>query len=77
MLFKENSIIICSQNTKKKILEDNFRQKKLFNATFFSLQEFINRLAFKITDEAIVYSKNFLGISYENAKTIVPNIYYI
>ena len=77
MLFKENSIIICSQNTKKKILEDNFRQKKLFNATFFSLQEFINRLTFKITDEAIVYSKNFLGISYENAKTIVPNIYYI
>ena len=77
MFFKENSIIICNQNTKKRILEDNFRQKKLFNATFFSLQEFIERLCFKITDEAITYSKHFLNTSYENAKIIVPNIYLI
>ena len=77
MIFKENSIIICNQNTKKRILEDNFRQKKLFNATFFSLQEFINKLCFKITDEAIVYSQKFLNTSYANAKVIVPYIYYI
>ena len=77
MIFKENSIIICNQNTKKRILEDNFRQKKLFNATFFSLQEFINKLCFKITDEAIVYSQKFLKTSYANAKVIVPYIYYI
>ena len=77
MIINENSIIICNQNTKNKILEANFREKKLFNATFFSLEDFRNRLLFKITDEAMVYSADFLNVSYENAKVIAPYIYYI
>lgn len=77
MNIKENSIIICNQNTKKRILEKNFHQKKLFNATFYSLEEFKNKICFKITDEAVFFAAKFLNISYENAKVIVPNLYYV
>ena len=77
MIIKENSIIICNQNTKTRILEENFSKKKLFNATFLSLEEFRNKFYFEITDEAYVFAAKFLDTSYENAKVIVPNIYYI
>lgn len=77
MKLKENSIIVCNQNTKKKILEVNFNQKKLFNATFFTLEEFKSRFCFKIIDQAVVFAANFLNISYKNAKIIVKNLYYI
>ena len=77
MIIKENSIIICNQNTKTRILEENFSKKKLFNATFLSLEEFRNKFYFEITDEAYVFAAKFLDTSYDNAKVIVPNIYYI
>ena len=77
MNVRDNSIIVCDQNTKNEILKQTFHQKKLFNTTFFSLEEFKNRFFFKITDQAVLYASKFLKMSYKNAKVIVKNIYYV
>lgn len=77
MVFKENSIIICSDNMKMDILKRNFEEKKFFNYTFISLKDFIERYTFKITKEAIVYAMQYLSLSYKNTKTIIQNLYYI
>ena len=77
MDFKNNSIIICNQSTKKKILELNFLEKKLNDFTSIDLESFKERFYFKISYNAIIYAMNFLNTSYENAKIIVKNIYFI
>lgn len=77
MLFDNNSIIICNQETKTKILKANFENKKLFNHTFISLSDFISRYTFKITDQAVVYAMRYLSQSYKNTLVIIKNIYLI
>lgn len=76
-MFENNSIIICNQSTKKKILERNFFEKKLNDFTFIDLESFKERFYFKISYKAIIYAMKFLNTSYENAKIIVKNIYFI
>lgn len=77
MIYKENSIIICNPSTKQNILEKSFLEKKLFNYTFITLNDFKERYYFKISDAAIVFAMNFLNCSYDNAKLITSNIYYV
>ena len=59
MRFKNNSIIICNQSTKKKILESNFLEKKLNDFTFIDLESFKERFYFKISYKAIIYAMKF------------------
>lgn len=77
MIYEDNSIIICNQNTKVHILKENFNNKKLFNYTFISLSEFIKRYTFKITDKAVIFAMEYLSLSYKNALTLIDNIYYV
>ena len=77
MNIKENSIIVCDRNTKRKILKQSFQEKKLFDYTFITPSDFKNRYYFKITDQAVVFAMQFLSMSYANAKQIINSIYYI
>ncbi len=59
------------------ILKKSFEEKKLFNYTFISLDDFISRYTFRITNEALIFAMNYLSLSYQNTKAIIKNIYYI
>lgn len=77
MEFVNNSIIICDESVKRNILKRSFDEKKLFNYTFLSLNEFKNRYLFKISDEAVIFSMEYLALSYENSKKVIQDIYLI
>lgn len=77
MYFEDNSIIICKSDFKKKILKSNSLSNSVSNYTFFTLEEFIKRYTFEITNEAVVYAMNQLGMSYKNTLTIIKYLYYI
>ena len=38
--FCDDAIIICNNNIKNKILKDAFKEKRLFNYTFYSVNNF-------------------------------------
>ena len=75
--FCDDAIIICNNNIKNKILKDAFKEKRLFNYTFYSVNNFKEKYYYKITKEAYIYASKFLNLSYQNSKLITPAIYYI
>lgn len=75
--FNSGSIIICNQKLKEDILKEAFLSKRIANYKFFSFNDIKEKLYFKITKQAIIYAMDFLGMSYQNTKLILSNIYYL
>ena len=52
---KNETIIICEQNTKNKILKQLTKEKKLLNIKLLTKKELIKKLYFTYDENAILY----------------------
>ncbi len=69
-----NSIIICSQDEKNRILKGI---KKLVNIKLISMSEFIKSYYFDYDEKAIIYLINKYDIKYEVALEYLDNLIYV
>lgn len=76
-LFKDNQIIICSSDYKKKILKLLNEHKLLLNIKFFSIREFIDKIDFSYDEKSIYYLINKYNLKPSNAKMYLDNLYYV
>lgn len=72
----ENTLIICPNDYKNKLLESFSNEKKIINVNFMSFNEYKKNYYFDYNIDTIKYLTNE-GLSVENAKEIVENIYYV
>lgn len=77
MVLEDNRVYIVPENIKKKLLLELTNKKLLIDIKFFSLKEFINNLTFTYDERAIYYLMKNYNYKYDNAKTILDNLYYI
>ena len=73
-MFQNNSIVICSNDTKLKILESI---DKLINIKFYTLSDFIKNLYFDYDERSILYIIKKYGVKYEIALEYLNNIIYV
>ena len=69
----DNSIVICSNTMKKKILSQNI----LLNVKIMSMNEFLKKMTFDYNDEAIFLVMQRENVNYSLAKMSLDNIYYV
>ena len=69
----DNSIVICSNTMKKKILSQNI----LLNVKIMSMNEFLKKMTFDYNDEAIFLVMQRENVNYSLAKMYLDNIYYV
>ena len=69
----DNSIVICSNTMKKKILSQNI----LLNVKIMSMNEFLKKMTFDYDDEAILLVMQRENVNYSLAKMYLDNIYYV
>lgn len=72
----DNSLIICPNNYKEKLLSFFNDEKKIVNVNFMILEEYKKNYFFDYKISAIKYLTN-KGLSVNNAKEIIENIYYV
>ena len=77
MVLEDNRVYIVPDNIKKELLLELTNKKLLIDIKFFSLREFINNLTFTYDEKAIYYLMKNYNYKYDNAKTILDNLYYI
>ena len=77
MVLEDNRVYIVPENIKKELLLELTNKKLLIDIKFFSLKEFINNLTFTYDEKAIYYLMKNYNYKYDNAKTILDNLYYI
>ena len=77
MVLEESKIYIVPDNIKEELLLELSNKKMIVNIKFFSLKEFINNLTFKYDEKAIYYLMKNYNYKYDNAKTILDNLYYV
>ena len=77
MVLENNKIYIVPDNLKKELLLDISKKKMLVNIKFYNLKEFISNLTFKYDEKSIYYLMEQYNYKYDNAKTILDNLYYV
>lgn len=77
MVLENNKIYVVPDNIKKELLLELSKKKILVNIKFYTLKELINNLTFKYDEKAIYYLMDKYNYKYDNAKTILDNLYYI
>ena len=70
---KNETIIICNESDKEKILMRN----KLINIKVMSMNQFISKYCFDYDDDAIIYVMEKYNVKYEIALVYIKNLYYI
>lgn len=70
---KKESIIICNDSDRKKILKRN----SLVNIKAMNIQEFIAKYCFDYDENTIIYVMNKYNIKYEIALVYIKNLYYV
>lgn len=71
------TIIICSDEYKNKILDECFKLKKIVDFKIFNLNEFIKKMTFDYDTKTIYYVMKNYNLSYENALVYIQNLYYV
>ncbi len=71
---KNNSIVICSNDTKFSILKNI---NKLLNIKFMNIEEFIKSYYFSYDEKAILYLIKKYNIKYETALEYLDNLIYV
>lgn len=74
---KNNSILICSNSDKEKILKYLYSSKKLLNFKIMNLNEFIKKMTFDYDTKTIYFVMKEYHLTYENALNFIQNLYYI
>ncbi len=74
---QNETIIICEQETKKQILKQLTKEKKLLNIKLLTKKELINKLYFSYDYNAILYLIEKYNYKYEVATMYLDNLIYI
>ncbi len=77
MVLEDSRVYIVPESVREELLLELSRKKLLIDIKFFSLKEFINNLTFTYDEKAIYYLMSEYNYKYDNAKTILNNLYYI
>lgn len=70
---KRETIIICNDSDKKKILMRN----KLLNIKVMNVKQFISKYLFDYDENTIMYVMNKFGVKYEVALVYINNLYFV
>lgn len=76
-MFDDNSIVICDEFYKKKILTDYSENKKIVNFKIININEFINKMTFNYDTKTIYYIMNKYDLKYEVALIYLKNLIYV
>ncbi|MBR3661283.1 MAG: PD-(D/E)XK nuclease family protein [Bacilli bacterium] len=74
---ENNSLIICNQFIKERILLELSNNDKFLNLKFMSLKEFYNYFFFNYDEETLYYVKNKYQINLEIANIYLNNLKYV
>ena len=73
----DNTLIICPDSFKKTILKHLSMDKKIVDAKFMDLNEYRRNWFFDYDLKSIKYLVDKYGLSINNAKEIIENLYYL
>ena len=71
----DHSLIICPDASKRSILEDLYKEKRIADLKFMSLSEYRKKYYFDYDFKAIRYLNETHGLSISNAKEILDRLY--
>lgn len=69
--------IIVPQNYKKSLIKKLSKQNNLYKAKILGIDEVTKRLLFDYDEKTIYYLIKEKNYSYENAKELIKNMYFI
>ena len=72
----DNSLVICPNNIKEKILLNMSKNKELVNAKFMNIEEFKNNYYGTYKDDAMYFLLKNFNINYDVAKEYLYNLFY-
>ncbi|MFI3252272.1 MAG: PD-(D/E)XK nuclease family protein [bacterium] len=72
-----NTIIICPDDFKKKRLNELYKENKINEDFYITLEQLKERLFFKIETEAKLFTRDYLNVKYSVACSLLSNIYYV
>ena len=75
--FENDTLVICPNSYKKKLLASFYNEKKIINVSFMTIEEYKKNYFFDYDYKAIKYLMDKHGYSVNNAKEIIENIYYV
>ena len=75
--FENDTLIICPNSYKKKLLASFYNEKKIINVSFMTIEEYKKNYYFDYDYKAIKYLMDKYKYSVNNAKEIIENIYYV
>ena len=70
-------LIVCPNDIKKKILEENSKSNDLVNIKFMTKKEFINNYYFSYDDKSLYYLMDKYNYNLDVAKVYLNNLYGI
>lgn len=77
MIYQDNTLIICPNATKLKILNEQIEEKTLYNIKFMTKEEFKNNYYFSYDDSALFYLMKKYNYNLDVAKVYLKNLYVI
>ena len=77
MIYQDNTLIICPNATKLKILNELLEENTLYNIKFMTKEEFKNNYYFSYDDSALFYLMKKYNYNLDVAKVYLKNLYVI
>lgn len=77
MIYQDNTLIICPNATKLKILNEQIEENTLYNIKFMTKEEFKNNYYFSYDDSALFYLMKKYNYNLDVAKVYLKNLYVI
>lgn len=77
MIYQNNTLIVCPNATKIKILNEQMQDDKLYNIKFMTKEEFKNNYFYYYDDETLYYLLKKYNYNLDVAKIYLKNLYVI
>lgn len=77
MIYQNNTLIVCPNATKIKILNEQMQDDKLYNIKFITKEEFKNNYFYSYDDETLYYLLKKYNYNLDVAKIYLKNLYVI
>lgn len=77
MIYQNNTLIVCPNATKIKILNEQMQDDKLYNIKFMTKEEFKNNYFYSYDDETLYYLLKKYNYNLDVAKIYLKNLYVI
>ena len=77
MIYQNNTLIVCPNATKIKILNEQMQDDKLYNIKFMTKEEFKNNYFYSYDEETLYYLLKKYNYNLDVAKIYLKNLYVI